>query len=110
MPIASQKITTQPPSAAPEREEDVPQDTDSQHRPWSRRVAGWFSVRKVGAVYVWIAIIVLFSILAPSLFPTAQTAKSIVNEYAVTGLVALALVVPLAAGVYDLSIGYTMSF
>jgi ribose transport system permease protein len=64
--------------------------------------------RNIGAVYVWLIIIVLFSIIASDTFPTSQTAKSILNEYAITGLVALALVVPLAAGVYDLSIGYTM--
>lgn len=107
MPIASQKITP-PPSTVPVGPEEVNVEPPQAHR--GRRLLRAFSVRNIGAVYVWIAIIVLFSLIAPSLFPTAQTAKSIVNEYAVTGLVALALVVPLAAGVYDLSIGYTMSF
>jgi ribose transport system permease protein len=107
MPLASQKITAHPATVAPDR--DAPRDEPPRVHP-ARRVLGALSVRNVGAVYVWIAIIVIFSLISPSLFPTAQTAKSIVNEYAVTGLVALALVVPLAAGVYDLSIGYTMSF
>lgn len=74
-----------------------------------RRVKRVLSPRNVGAVYVWIAIIILFSLLSPDQFPTAQTAKSIVNQYSVTAIVALSLIVPLAAGYYDLSIGYTVS-
>ena len=66
------------------------------------------SVRNIGAIYVWIAIIVLFSLIASETFPTAQTAKAILNQYSITGIVALSLVIPLAAGFYDLSIGYTL--
>jgi ribose transport system permease protein len=74
-----------------------------------RKVLRWFSPRNIGAVYVWIAIIVLFSLLAPEQFPTWQTAKSVLNQYSVTGIVALSLVVPLSAGYYDLSIGAIVS-
>lgn len=108
MPTSPQDVSTQPSPIDVERENGslaVPKP-----RTPLRRVLGALSVRNIGAVYVWILIIIIFSLVSPSLFPTAQTAKSIVNEYAVTGLVALALVVPLAAGIYDLSIGFTMSF
>lgn len=77
------------------------------------RTAGirrWLSPRNIGAIYVWIAIIALFVLIEPDKFPTSQTAQSILNQYSVTGLIALSLVVPLAAGVYDLSIGYTVGF
>jgi ribose transport system permease protein len=70
-----------------------------------RKVA---SIRNLGAVYVWIAVIVLFTLLEPNTFPTAQTTKAILNEYSITALAALSLVVPLAAGYYDLSIGATI--
>ena len=73
------------------------------------RVRRWLSVRNIGAVYVWIVIVILFSIISPSTFPTADTGKSIVDQYAITAMVALSLVVPLAAGVYDLSIGATLA-
>jgi ribose transport system permease protein len=73
------------------------------------RVRRWLSVRNIGAVYVWIAIVILFAVISPSTFPTADTAKSIVDQYAITAMVALSLVVPLAAGVYDLSIGATLA-
>jgi ribose transport system permease protein len=96
------------PVADPEIAE--PAGEASQAGSGSRRsLSSLLSVRNIGAVYVWIAIIVLFALLSPEQFPTGQTAKSILNQYAVTGVVALSLVVPLAAGYYDLSIGYTVS-
>ncbi|HVX31734.1 MAG TPA: ABC transporter permease [Solirubrobacterales bacterium] len=83
------------------------------HAAPSRRPHSWLgnlSYRNIGAVYVWLLLIVIFTIWKPSLFPTDQTAKSVVNQYAITGLAALAVVMPLAAGVFDLSIGATIGF
>jgi len=74
------------------------------------RVGRFLSPTNIGVVYVWIAIVILFSLLEPSSFPTSQTAKSILNQYAITGIAALALVVPLSTGVYDLSIGFVIGF
>lgn len=79
----------------------------------SQRLQSWLgalSYRNIGAVYVWILLILVFTVWKPSLFPTAQTAKTVVNQYAITGLAALAVVMPLAAGVFDLSIGSTIGF
>lgn len=73
-----------------------------------RSLGQLLSVRNIGAIYVWIGIIVLFSLIAPETFPTSQTFKAILNQYSITGIVALSLVIPLAAGYYDLSIGYTL--
>ncbi len=66
-------------------------------------------VQKIGAVYVLAAIIILFSLWKPALFPTVATLKSVLNENSIAALAALALVVPLATGVFDLSIGYVMA-
>ncbi len=77
------------------------------------RLPGWLGglgFRNVGAVYVWAVLIVIFTIWKPNLFPTSQTAKSILNQYAITGLAGLSVVMPLAAGVFDLSIGSTIGF
>ena len=52
------------------------------------RLASNLNFRNVGAVYVWIALIVIFTIWKPSLFFTARTAKTTLNEYAITGLAA----------------------
>jgi ribose transport system permease protein len=68
------------------------------------------SYRNIGAVYVWIVLIVVFTIWKPDLFFTVRTAKTVVNEYAITGLAALSVVMPLAAGIFDLSIGSTVGF
>lgn len=68
------------------------------------------SFRNIGAIYVWIALGIVFTIWKPDLFPTAQTVKSTLNEYAITGLAALSIVMPLAAGIFDLSIGSTVGF
>ena len=74
------------------------------------RWLGSLSYRNIGAVYVWLFLIVVFTIWVPDLFPTDQTAKSVLNQYAITGLAALSIVLPLAAGVFDLSIGSVIGF
>ncbi|MGE0065845.1 MAG: ABC transporter permease [Solirubrobacterales bacterium] len=69
---------------------------------------GWrhhLSFRNIGAVYVWLLIIVVFSFWAPDTFPEWATAKTVLNQNAISGLVALALIVPLSARVFDLSVG-----
>lgn len=70
----------------------------------------WLSVKNIGAVYVLIVLAVFFSIMEPDSFPTDQTAKTILNQYAITGIMALAVTVPLVAGAFDLSIASVMSF
>jgi ribose transport system permease protein len=65
------------------------------------------SFKNIGAVYVWLAIIVIFSIWVPDTFPTWSTAKQILNGNAIVALLALSLLVPLSAGVFDLSTAYT---
>ncbi|MEU6806742.1 ABC transporter permease [Streptomyces neyagawaensis] len=74
-----------------------------------RRAAAALSFRNIGAVYVWLVIVVLFSVWAPETFPTITTVKQVLNGNAVAGLVALSVVPPLAARVFDLSVAYTMS-
>jgi ribose transport system permease protein len=71
---------------------------------WTRHL----SFQNIGAVYVWALIIVVFSIWAPDTFPTWQTVQSVLNQNAIAGLVALALVVPLSARIFDLSVGNAM--
>jgi len=60
----------------------------------------------VGAVYVWLIIVVIFSIWIPQTFDNLPTAEQILNSNAVTALIALSLIVPLATAVYDLSVAY----
>jgi ribose transport system permease protein len=78
-----------------------------QRRP---RWTGALSYRNIGAVYVWIFLIIVFAVWVPDLFLTEENAKNVVNQYAITGLAALSIVMPLAAGVFDLSIGAVIGF
>jgi ribose transport system permease protein len=64
---------------------------------------------RIGAVYVWLGIIVLFSLWAPDTFPNLATAKQILNSNAITALAALSITIPLAARVFDLSFAGVMT-
>jgi ribose transport system permease protein len=70
---------------------------------------GGLSPRNIGAVYVLIVICIVFSIWAPSTFPTVATIKQVLDTNAITGLAGLALIVPLATRTFDLSFAYVMS-
>ena len=72
---------------------------------WMSRLA----FDKVGAIYVWVAIIVVFSIWVPDTFPNVTTAKQILNSNAITALAALSVTIPLAARVFDLSFALNMT-
>jgi ribose transport system permease protein len=73
------------------------------------RVKAFLSPSNIGGVYVLLVMIVIFSIWVPDIFPEWDTAKQIMNTNAINALVALALVIPLSTGVFDLSVPYTMT-
>lgn len=90
----------------------VPANTSDKGAPGGRkprRFSRHFGFRNIGAIYVWIALIVVFSLWIPGLWLRPVTATSILNDYAVTAIVAMGLVVSLAAGVIDLSFASTIS-
>jgi ribose transport system permease protein len=64
---------------------------------------------RIGAVYVWLGIVVLFSLWVPETFPNLATAKQILNANAITALAALSITIPLAARVFDLSFAFVMT-
>jgi ribose transport system permease protein len=65
--------------------------------------------RRVSAVYLWIGFVILFGLLEPGVYLSSVTLQLIFSEGAVTCLVALAFLVPLIAGAYDLSVGAVMA-
>ncbi|GAA4491805.1 ABC transporter permease [Rhodococcus olei] len=67
-------------------------------------------MQRFSGVYVWAALIVLFAIWIPDRFLSLSTPKSIAGEQAIIAMVALAALLPLAAGHFDLSIGATLGF
>ena len=76
---------------------------------WRANLASSLSPRNIGAVYVLIVICIVFAIWAPHTFPQLATVKQVLDNNSITALAALALIVPLSAGVFDLSFAYVMS-
>jgi ribose transport system permease protein len=71
--------------------------------PTLRRLSRGLAFDRIGAVYVWLGIIALFSLWVPETFPNLATAKQILNANAITALAAMSITIPLAARVFDLS-------
>lgn len=69
---------------------------------------GWLSPSRIGGVYLLVLIAAVFSVLEPERFFTLTTVRTILNQSAVSILIALAVTLPLAAGLFDLSIGYIL--
>jgi ribose transport system permease protein len=63
--------------------------------------------QNLGAIYAWILLIIVFGLISPDNFLTTTTVKQVLNQYSITALAGLALVLPLSAGLFDLSIGST---
>jgi Branched-chain amino acid transport system / permease component len=62
-----------------------------------------FGLDRFSGLYVWAALIILFSIWVPDTFPTTDNAKIVAGDQAITAMLALGIIIPLAAGVFDLS-------
>jgi ribose transport system permease protein len=68
---------------------------------------GRLGLDRFSGLYLWALFIVVFGIWTPHLFLTMATVHTVASEQAVAGMVAIAVLVPLAAGNYDLSVGAT---
>lgn len=64
---------------------------------------------RFSGVYLLAVFIIVFSIWQPALFPTSATLHSVTADRAISGMLALAILVPLICGVYDLSVGATVN-
>ncbi len=62
---------------------------------------------RFSGLYVWGIFIIIFAIWVPKYFLSMATASSIASGQVVTGVMAFAVMVPLIAGVFDLSVGST---
>jgi ribose transport system permease protein len=74
-----------------------------------RRLLRGLAFDRIGAVYVWLGIALIFSIWVPEQFPTSATAKQVLNANAITALAALSIIIPLATRTFDLSFAFTMT-
>ncbi|RAN72375.1 ABC transporter permease [Bacillus sp. SRB_336] len=62
---------------------------------------------RFSGLYLWAILIIAFGFLRPSTFLTPATVHAIASQESVQGIMALALLVCMACGQYDLSIGAT---
>jgi ribose transport system permease protein len=62
-------------------------------------------LERLSGLYLWALFIVVFGIWTPHLFLTMATVHQLASQQSLNGLVALAALMPLACGAYDLSIG-----
>ena len=62
---------------------------------------------KLSGIYLLALFILVFSIWSPSLFPTMSTVHSVAAGQSIDGIMGIAILVPLIAGAYDLSVGAT---
>jgi ribose transport system permease protein len=69
-----------------------------------RRSIGREVTRRYGVVFVWIAVIIVFSILRPDTFFTFATVQTLAGSQAVLLIIAIGLLIPLTAGEFDLSV------
>jgi ribose transport system permease protein len=63
-----------------------------------------------GVVVFLVLLIIGFSIAEPAQFPTMGNLRVLLGDNSIPGLLALAVVIPLAAGEFDLSVGATLGF
>ena len=74
-----------------------------------RPVRFGFGLDRFSGLYLWALFITIFGIWKPDLFLTSSTVHSIASQQAITAMVALAVLLPLAAGCYDLSVGASIN-
>ncbi len=82
-------------------EADHPAHPDADRAAPRRRFT--LGLERFSGLYLWAALIILFSIWVPDTFPTVDNAKIVAGDQAITAMLALGIIIPLAAGVFDLS-------
>jgi ribose transport system permease protein len=71
----------------------------------TRRRTVQLGLDRFSGLYIWALFILVFSLWVPGLFFTAATAHTIASEQAIDGFLALAVLIALVTGTYDLSVG-----
>lgn len=65
---------------------------------------------RFSGLWIWAGLAVIFGILRPDTFLSSVTFHSVAAEQAIVAILALGLIIPLATGVFDLSIGANVGF
>ena len=104
--IQAEQVRTSEPAA---RRAPAIAPSESAAAPSRRAWVGLLSVKRLSAVYLWVLFIILFGVITPDTFLTETTFRLVFRSGVITCVLALAFLVPLTAGAYDLSVGAVMS-
>jgi ribose transport system permease protein len=94
-------------SPGPAGEPLQPVPSDSEHVRRGLRLADYGE--RVALLFAWVVVIVVFAILAPHTFFNTQNFTTIFGTQTTLVMLALALLIPLTAGDYDLSVAATLT-
>jgi ribose transport system permease protein len=97
-------MTTVSESASDVSDAVAPEAAPRRHR---RRPVS-FAMSNMSLLFVWLLLIIVFGILRPETFLTLDTFRVILSQQAITAIMALALLLPIAANQFDLSIAGSM--
>lgn len=75
----------------------------------ARRGSGVGLTERFGVVLAWIVVVIAFTVLRPHNFPTTSNFTTMFASQVPLGIVSLALLVPLIAGDYDLSVASVLT-
>jgi ribose transport system permease protein len=84
---------------------NVPVRPQAGRGPISMQRAVGASFERFSGLYLWALFILIFGIWVPQLFLTTATVQSIASSQAIPAILAIAVLIPLCAGVFDLSVG-----
>ena len=79
-------------------------------RPGSGKRTALIFISRYGTIIGLLAMIVFFSIAAPTTFPTLPNVLNILSQASLTAIIAAGLTYTLVVGEFDLSIGFVASF
>lgn len=85
---------------------DIP-DTSASGARAARRLGPFFE--RFGLIFVWLAVIAAFGAILPGSFLTGGNFAIILASHAPAAMLALAIIVPLTAGDFDLSVGAALT-
>lgn len=75
-----------------------------------RRAVQVLSFKNISAIYILAVLFTVYALWVPDTFLTVQVWKSLLASGAITALATVGLVLPLAAGVFDLAVGAEIGF
>jgi ribose transport system permease protein len=73
--------------------------------PLGRRLLAALSFRRLSAFYIFAVLFVVFALWVPDTFLSAGTWRSLLDSQALTAMAAIGLLIPVAAGAFDLALG-----